>query len=127
MVQCQLEVSYLKISEEKGFEKITENFDLPMLSSRTLGNGVTLYNPSSCDSTTLDLIFNDDKSEPLACTDSDGGKNYDTVGQVYLTGDDVVYRDSCVGDSAGVYLQEYYCKGNNSALTVIPPSLGVSL
>ena|SRR3989338_6736212 len=51
------------------------------------------------------------KSVVPTCTDSDGGQNYNVKGQASV--EDMVFLDSCIGDSAGVYLQEYYCDSNN--------------
>ncbi|MFH0926971.1 MAG: hypothetical protein V1822_00125 [Candidatus Micrarchaeota archaeon] len=46
----------------------------------------------------------------ITCTDSDGGKNYYTLGTVSRAGQ--TYTDACIGTLS---LREYYCSGTNVA------------
>ncbi len=56
--QCQLEVSY---------NGITETFELPMLTQKTLKNGVYLKNSNPCDSVTLNLVFGGKETNQEEC------------------------------------------------------------
>jgi hypothetical protein len=70
---CELEVSYS--TENYG---TYYRFDLPMLSQWTLNNGITIKNPSPCDSSTLDLVFIQGGGDQSCVPD---GKIDDTLGK----------------------------------------------
>jgi hypothetical protein len=57
------------------------------------------------------------QSQPSTCTDSDGGFNYYTKGNIsgYLANEsrNYVYNDYCAGGPNNTYLSETYCNGTN--------------